>query len=78
MRMFIRECVITEDLPFVLINAGYKRCPGRNGFAGKLETVNLVIDDDIVTEVHAARPTLSAAKNHAYSPLKLPEPSVAP
>jgi hypothetical protein len=37
-----------------------------------------VIDDNIVTEIHTARSALSAAKNHAHSPLKLPKPSVAP
>jgi len=69
MRMFIRKCMIAEELPLVLINAGYKLRTGRNRFTGKLKLANLVIDDNIVTKVHAARSALSAGKSHAHSPL---------
>lgn len=72
-RVFIGKSVIAEDLPFVLINAGNKRCPGRNRFAGELETANLVINDDIVTKVHTTRSALPAGKNHTFVSFATPE-----
>jgi hypothetical protein len=63
-----RERVIAEDLLFIVINPGHKLGSGRNRFAGKLERSNLVIDDDIVAEIHAACPALPAGKNHLQPP----------
>ena len=67
MRILVRKCMITEDLPLVLINAGCERRTGGNRFTGKLEGPNLVIDDNIVAKIHAAGSALPTGKSHIHS-----------
>ncbi len=73
MGMLIGKCAMRKYLPLVLIYAGRKCRTGGNRFTGKLEGPDLVIDNNIVTEIHAAGSAFPAGKSHIYSPFAIPE-----
>jgi hypothetical protein len=75
MRMFIGKGEVREYLPLILIYAGSKLGPCRNRLACELKRPDLVIDDNVISQIHTAGATLPAGKRHQLLTL---EPSKKP
>lgn len=67
MGMVVGKGAIAKDLPFVFIDAGNKLRTGGYRFACKLIWPDLLIDDDIIAQGHAAGSAFPAGKRHVHS-----------
>jgi hypothetical protein len=64
--VLLRKRNITEDLPLIFIDNSSERGAGRDRFASEFIGTALFFDNNIVTEIHAARPALTAGEGHVF------------